>query len=199
MWLTAQAYHTRTAHCLHEEAGLAKQAHIGGCLSVFRTCASRPQCAKSQRDVLVTAHSLTNGPSWRGGGGRAEGKVCILRPPGIAASPNSLLPMGRACGRRLTAWKILFTGRQTCSFYLVLWLCGSMPHKRTGRKGWKFSRPECATSQESACSLANDPSWGGGGGGGGGGEEEEACILHSPGIAASPISLLLWEESVGEA
>ena len=28
-----QAWHTRTALCLHEEAGLAKHAHIGGCLS----------------------------------------------------------------------------------------------------------------------------------------------------------------------
>ena len=28
-----QAWHTRTAHCLHEEAGLAKHAHLGGCLS----------------------------------------------------------------------------------------------------------------------------------------------------------------------
>ena len=28
-----QAWHTRTAHCLHEEAGLAKHAHIGSCLS----------------------------------------------------------------------------------------------------------------------------------------------------------------------
>ena len=25
--------HARTAHCLHEEAGLAKHAHLGGCLS----------------------------------------------------------------------------------------------------------------------------------------------------------------------
>ena len=33
--------------------------------------------------------------------------------------------MGGVCGRSLTAGKILFTGRQTCSLYLVLWLCGS--------------------------------------------------------------------------
>ena len=44
--------------------------------------------------------------------------------PGIAASPISLLSMGGVCGRSLTAGKILFTGRQTCSLYLVLWLCG---------------------------------------------------------------------------
>ena len=31
---------------------------------------------------------------------------------------------GGVCGRSLTAGKILFTGRQTCSLYLVLWLCG---------------------------------------------------------------------------
>ena len=30
---------------------------------------------------------------------------------------------GGVCGRSLTAGKILFTGRQTCSLYLVLWLC----------------------------------------------------------------------------
>ena len=27
------AWHTLTAHCLHEEAGLAKHVHLGGCLS----------------------------------------------------------------------------------------------------------------------------------------------------------------------
>ena len=30
---------------------------------------------------------------------------------------------GGVCGRRLTAGKVLFTGRQICSLYLVLWLC----------------------------------------------------------------------------
>ena len=29
-----------------------------------------------------------------------------------------------ACRRSLTAEKILYTGRQTCCLYLVLWLCG---------------------------------------------------------------------------
>ena len=53
-------------------------------------------------------------------GGGAEGEVCILRSPGNAASPISLLSMGGVCGRSLTAGKILFTGRQTCSLYLVL-------------------------------------------------------------------------------
>ena len=81
---------------------------------------SRPECATSQ---LETARSLANGPSWWGGGGGvwgAEGEVCILRSPGVAASPISLLPMGGVCGRSLTAGKILFTGSQTCSLYLVL-------------------------------------------------------------------------------
>ena len=55
------------------------------------------------------------------GGGGAEEEVCILRSPGIAASPISLLSMGGVCGRSLTAGKILFTGRQTCSLYLVLY------------------------------------------------------------------------------
>ena len=62
---------------------------------------------------LETARSLANDPSF------SVGQVCILRSPGIAASPISLLSMGGVCGR-----KILFTGRQTCSLYLVLWLCG---------------------------------------------------------------------------
>ena len=62
---------------------------------------------------LETARSLANGPSWGGGG--AEGEVCILRSPGFAAFPISLLSMGGVCGRSLTAGKILFTGRQTCS------------------------------------------------------------------------------------
>ena len=31
--------------------------------------------------------------------------------------------MGGVCGRSLTAGKIFFTGRQTCTIYLVLWLC----------------------------------------------------------------------------
>ena len=69
-----------------------------------------------------TVRSLANGPSW-GGGGWSEGEVCILRSPRIAASPFSHLSMGGVCGRSLTAGKILFTGRQTCSLYLVLWLC----------------------------------------------------------------------------
>ena len=59
-----------------------------------------------------TARSLANGSSW--------GDGCILRFPGIAASPISILSMGGVCGRSLAAGKILFTGRQTCSLYLVL-------------------------------------------------------------------------------
>ena len=31
------------------------------------------------------------------------------------------------------------------------------------------------------------------------GSEGEVCLLRSPGIAASPISFCLWEESVGGA
>ena len=33
--------------------------------------------------------------------------------------------VGGVCGRSLTEGKILFTGKQTCSLYLVLWLCYS--------------------------------------------------------------------------
>ena len=53
----------------------------------------------SQRDATRVC-SLANGPSWGEG---AEGEVCILRSPGIAASSISLLYMGRVCGRSLTA------------------------------------------------------------------------------------------------
>ena len=49
--------------------------------------------------------------------------VCPVEKVAIAASPISLLSMGGVCGRSLMAGKILFTGRQTCSLYLVLWLC----------------------------------------------------------------------------
>ena len=70
---------------------------------------------------LATARSLANRPYLGGGGGvGADGEVCILRSPGIAASPISLLSMGGVCGRSLTDGKILFTGRQRCSLYLVL-------------------------------------------------------------------------------
>ena len=68
---------------------------------------------------LEIARSLANGPSWGGRRG-AEGEVCILHSLGIAASPISLLSMGGVWGRRLTTGNILFTGRQTCSLYLVL-------------------------------------------------------------------------------
>ena len=64
---------------------------------------------------LATAHSLANDPSLVG----ADGEVCIQRSPGIAP-PIYLLSMGGICGRILTAGKILFSGRQTCSLYLVL-------------------------------------------------------------------------------
>ena len=72
---------------------------------------------------LEAARSFANGPSLGVGGGGfeglAEGEVCILRSPVIVASPISLLSVGGVCGRSLTAGKILFTGRQTCSLYLI--------------------------------------------------------------------------------
>ena len=63
---------------------------------------------------LETTRSLANDPSVGGLRGNS---------PGLAASPISLLSMGGVCGRSLTERKIIFTGRQTCSLYLVLWLC----------------------------------------------------------------------------
>ena len=59
-----------------------------------------------------------------GGAGMSKGKVCILRSPGIAASIISVWSTEEVYGRSLTAGKILFTGRQKCSLYLVLRPCG---------------------------------------------------------------------------
>ena len=39
---------------------------------------------------------------------------------GIAASPISLLSMGGVCGWSLTAGKILFGGRKTCSLFSIM-------------------------------------------------------------------------------
>ena len=62
---------------------------------------------------LETARSLTNEHS--GGGLRGNS-------PGIAASPVSFVygSSGGVCGWSLTAGKIHFTGKQTCSLYLVI-------------------------------------------------------------------------------
>ena len=87
---------------------------------------------------------MCNGAAWRRSrqrahwlmalvGGGAEGEVCILHSLGIAASPISLLSMGGVCGRSLTAGKILSAGRQTCSLYLVLWLCAAEASLRKDR------------------------------------------------------------------
>ena len=66
---------------------------------------------------LKTARLLVNDHS----GGGAEGEF----PGNCNVSYLSFVygSTGGACGRSLTAGKILFTGRQTCSLYLVLWLC----------------------------------------------------------------------------
>ena len=66
---------------------------------------------------LDTACSLANGPSWGGGGCLRENYVFCV--PRELQRLLSLLSMGGVCGRSLTVGKILFTGRQTCSLYLV--------------------------------------------------------------------------------
>ena len=68
---------------------------------------------------LETGRPLANGRSW-GGGGVAEEEVCILYSPGITVAPISLFFCGRSLWAELKAEKILFTGRQTFSLYLVL-------------------------------------------------------------------------------
>ena len=71
---------------------------------------------------VETARSLANDPSGRGAEGEFPGNCNVSYLFFVYGST------GRVCGRSLTAGKILFTGRQTCSFYLVLWLCDSSPY-----------------------------------------------------------------------
>ena len=107
--------------CIHGDIILIE----GACLARKReeSDAILPDCSVQRHSVtsLETARSLAKGSSWVGGGGVAEAEVCILRSPGIAASPISLLSIVGVCGWSLTSEKILFTGRLTCSLYLVLW------------------------------------------------------------------------------
>ena len=46
-------------------------------------------------------HSHSSNINWDGRGEEADGEVCTLCSPGLAASPISLLPMGGVCGRSL--------------------------------------------------------------------------------------------------
>ena len=53
---------------------------------------------------------------------------------------------GGVCGRSLTVGIILFTGGQTCSLYLVLWLCGiyvAIPYQGFVRKARIFEFTVC--------------------------------------------------------
>ena len=47
---------------------------------------------------------------------------------------------GGVCGRSLTAVKILFTKRQTCSLYLVLWLCECYARSRREIRNTIFNK-----------------------------------------------------------
>ena len=69
---------------------------------------------------LETARSLANGPSW----GLLEKYVfCVPRELQRFLSP---FVYGRILWAELDGGgEILFTGRQSCSLYLVLWLCAS--------------------------------------------------------------------------
>ena len=64
-----------------------------------------------------TAPSLANGPIMAGD------RWGIPRELQRLLSPIGYGSTGSVCERSLTAGKILFTGRETCSLYLVLWLC----------------------------------------------------------------------------
>ena len=91
----------------------------GACLAK-----EREESDASFPDQNVQRHSVTSHGTARSLASDSSGGGLRGNSPGIAASPISLLSMGGVCGRSLTAGKILFTGRQTCSLYLVLWLCG---------------------------------------------------------------------------
>ena len=68
---------------------------------------------------LETARSLANGPIEAGGLGWISRELQrLLSLIGYGST-------GGVCGRSLMDGKILFTGSQTCSLYLVLWLCGT--------------------------------------------------------------------------
>ena len=73
---------------------------------------------------LETARSMANGPV---GGGGVWGRSMYSAFPGNCSVSYLSFSMGGVCRRSLTAGKILFTGRQTCSLYLVLWLCAKIP------------------------------------------------------------------------
>ena len=84
-----------------------------------------------------------------------------------------------------------------CEHRVIILLEGACLHNRIGRKWWKFSRPECVTSLETARSLVKGPSWGGGGGRGGWGRSMYSAF---PGNCSVSLSLFyLWEECVGGA
>ena len=85
---------------------------------------SWPECATS----LETARSLINDPSGAGGGGGGE------FPGNCSVSYLSFIygSTGGVCGRSLTAGKIFFTSRQTCSLYIVLWVCDTNCNLRQG-------------------------------------------------------------------
>ena len=72
---------------------------------------SRPECA--------TLMALV------GGGGRGLRDKYVFCVPRELQRLLSLFCLC-LCGRSSTAGKILFTWRQTCSLYLVLWLCASI-------------------------------------------------------------------------
>ena len=65
---------------------------------------------------LETARSFANDPSGGGLRGNSPGNYSVSYRSFVYGST------GGVCGWSLTAGKILFTGRQTCSLYLVLWL-----------------------------------------------------------------------------
>ena len=64
-----------------------------------------------------------------GGGGLPEGEACILRTPENPKVSYLSFAYGRSLWAELNGGENLFTGRQTCSLYLVLWLCDVAPCK----------------------------------------------------------------------
>ena len=73
-----------------------------------------PKCTKLQRDVTRNFALIGIWPKWREAEGKFQWNCSVSYLSFVYGSS------GGVCGRSLSAGKILFTGRQTCSLYLEL-------------------------------------------------------------------------------
>ena len=123
---------------LHDARHAAPHHHFGHRVIILNR-GSMPHAREQKEndanfpDQDVQRHSMTshgterllvNDPSGGGLRGNSAGNCRVSYLSFVYGST------GRVCGRSLTVGKILFTGMQTCSLYLVLWHCdfGVMRH-----------------------------------------------------------------------